>query len=265
LSEPPLEPEAPVPPEVPPDPAPWGLRGALLVPGMVYAGQVVLSLLIGAFATAVLLTLDPQLASHPDHLRDAVLVVSILPVALASAMVAIALVYVSVSVIHRRPFLSSLGLTWPRGGLVARSAGLGAAVAAAGIALIAVFPPDPDTDFGGPLTRLVESGRVGYLIWGFLAVIVAPVMEEIVFRGYAFLGARRRLGPARAGALVTVLFVALHVVETGTYWPALAGIALMATVLIVIMQRTGSLVCCVAGHMGYNAALAAVSLMGTTT
>jgi membrane protease YdiL (CAAX protease family) len=226
----------------------------------VYLSQILLSVLIGAFATVVLVAMEPNIQSRPDQLEEGVLLASILPVALSSTAVAILLIYLSVTVTHRCPFLSSLGLIWPGRGLLARSAALGAVVAAAGVSLIAVFPPDPEADLGGPLTRLVESGKLGFALWGFLAIVVAPVMEEMVFRGYAFLGARRRLGAVPAGVLVTVLFVALHVAETGSYWPALAGITLMATVLVVMMHRTGNLVCCIAGHMGYNAALAAVSL-----
>ena len=252
---------APTSPDPSADPAPWGLKGAILLPLLSFGGQLVLGLLVGGMAAAALMLLDPNITSNPEDFQEAILLVSLGPVALASSILTLGLIYVSVTVVARRPFLASLGLTRPSAPGLARSGGLGAAMALLYVGIAGVFPPDPEVELGGPLTRLAESGPFGHALWLGLAVLVAPVIEELLFRGYMFLGARRRLGPVGAGVAVTITFVALHLPETGTYWPAVAGIASMATALIMVMHRTGKLTYCIAGHLGYNAALAGLSIL----
>jgi membrane protease YdiL (CAAX protease family) len=95
-----------------------------------------------------------------------------------------------------------------------------------------------------------------------VAVVLAPVVEEVLFRGYSYLGARARVGARSAMAGVTLLFVVLHLGETGDWWPAITGIALVSFLLVSIMERTENLTHCIACHAGYNAALAGLSFAG---
>lgn len=244
------------------DPAPWGLSGALALPLAAYAAQAGLALLLAQISRRVLVAIEPNIAHEPEKLREMSLVVSVLPLALAWTMLALALLYVSVTVLHRRPLLSALRLIPPERGPLIGSVMLGVAVAGGYVALALAFPPGEDVDLGGPLSRLAEAGPVAHALLLVLALVMAPIVEEMLFRGYVFLGARRRLGTAGSGVLVTIAFTALHAGETGTYWPALAGIGTMAVALVVLMHRSGNLTYCVAAHLGYNATLAALSLMG---
>ncbi|MGH9866673.1 MAG: lysostaphin resistance A-like protein [Candidatus Polarisedimenticolia bacterium] len=253
------------PPIAPPPPAlhlDWGPWSALAVFAISYVLQILLGLLVAVFATLVLVTLDPSLSSYPDQMQDAVLVVTIMPAALGGSALTLALVYGAMRLVHHLPVAAGLGLAWPGWRRVWKYVLGGAGVAAAGVALIVAFPPGPDQEFSGPLRKLVESGSLGFAAWVFLGVVVAPVTEEVLFRGYLYQGMRRRLPPLAAGILVSVLFVVPHMAETGTYWPALAGIAMLAVVLTLVVEKTGSLACCIAGHAGYNALLATMSLAG---
>lgn len=245
----------------PDDPAPWGLRGALSVPAAAFGGQLLLAALASILVAPVLTLLDPSLSGAPDELARAVVEVSILPVALGSSLFTLGLIYASVRLACGLSFFRALRLGAP----TARSAAFGiggAAVALLYVAMASIFPPPGGEEAGGPLTELARSGPLGHAVWVLLAVAMAPLVEEVLFRGYAYLGARRKMGSAGAGAAVTVVFVLMHVGETGAYWPAMAGIGTLAILLVVIMQRTDNLTHCIACHVGYNGALAVLSFLG---
>lgn len=241
--------------------APWGLKGAILLPVLAYGGQILMVVLLAGFTRLVLLYLDPNLEQQPEILERLIIQSSLLPVALASALLTLVLVYASVTVLSGRPFRDTLGLE-PLSRASMSFAMSGALVAVASVLGMAFFPPPDDLPMG-PMSELARSGTFGHLVWALLAVAVAPIVEEILFRGYAYLGAREQLGAVRAGTAVTILFVALHLNETGGWWPATLGIAAISVLLALIMQRTGNLTHCIACHAGYNATLAALSFVGT--
>ena len=255
-------PPASAPAAVPdPDPAPWGLAGAILGPAMAFGGQVLLATFMALFTRGILIRLDPNLIDQEEALDKLVIQSSLLPVGLGSALLTVGLVCLSIRIAGDRPFGEALGLKAP----TAASAGFviaGMAVALVAVGLVVLFPPGDLEEIGGPMTDLARSGPLGQAIWILLAVGVAPIVEEILFRGYAFAGAKRRLGAVGAGAGCTIVFVSMHLGETGLFWPAIAGITAVAVLLVVIVHRTGNLTHCIACHLGYNAALAALSLMG---
>jgi len=82
----------------------------------------------------------------------------------------------------------------------------------------------------------------------FLAVIVAPVAEEVLFRGYIY-GVIRRYG-GRVPALLTssLLFAAIHV-----HLPSLLGLGILAVILCLLYERTGSLWAPITMHAAFNA------------
>lgn len=245
------------------DPAPWGLRGAVLIPVAAYGTQIILAMLLAMVAWGALALLDPGLIRDSAEKEALIVEVTIVPLALVSSLVTLGLVYFSVVVVSRRPLLESLHLKRPAPSLAAGFTLLGCVMAILYISGAIAFPPSPDQEVGGPLARLAESGPVGYAIWMALATVMAPLVEEVLFRGYAYLGARRALGPAAAGAGVTVVFTLMHAFETGTYWPALAGILALSALLIVVMERTGNLTYCICCHLGYNAGLGLLGMMRT--
>lgn len=81
-----------------------------------------------------------------------------------------------------------------------------------------------------------------------MAVVVAPVAEEVLFRGY-FYGVIRRYG-GRIPALLTssLLFAAIHV-----HLPSMPGLFLLALSLCLLYERTGSLWGPITMHAAFNA------------
>jgi membrane protease YdiL (CAAX protease family) len=82
----------------------------------------------------------------------------------------------------------------------------------------------------------------------FMAVIVAPVAEEVIFRGY-FYGVIRRYG-GRIPALLTssLLFAAIHV-----HLPSMLGLGILAVILCLLYERSGSLWAPITLHAAFNA------------
>jgi membrane protease YdiL (CAAX protease family) len=82
----------------------------------------------------------------------------------------------------------------------------------------------------------------------FMAVIVAPVAEEIIFRGY-FYGVIRRYGGCIPALLTSsLLFAAIH-----DHLPSAPGLFVLATILCLLYERTGSLWANITLHAAFNA------------
>lgn len=123
-----------------------------------------------------------------------------------------------------------------------------------------VFPPSPDQAMG-PLAEAASSSGWAQLVLVFLALMLAPPIEEFLFRGVMFAGFSRSWGPALASVLVTVLFAAAHLPEVMSYWPALVSIAIVGVAALVMRRRSGSLVPAIALHATYNVVLVGLALL----
>jgi membrane protease YdiL (CAAX protease family) len=80
--------------------------------------------------------------------------------------------------------------------------------------------------------------------------VVAPICEELLFRGFIFSALRNWRGPWPAALITGVLFGAVH----GLSAPAqdLLPLAFLGFVLCLIYQQTGSLYPCIVLHLLNN-------------
>jgi membrane protease YdiL (CAAX protease family) len=85
-----------------------------------------------------------------------------------------------------------------------------------------------------------------------LVVVVAPLMEEFLFRGALIAGFAPRLGPRGAAALATLLFVAVHAPEKLQYPPGFVDVTVMALCAAWLRLRYRSIRPAVALHVLYN-------------
>ena len=107
----------------------------------------------------------------------------------------------------------------------------------------------------GPLASAANAGGWARVLWALLAVCIAPPTEELVFRGVLYAGLARAWRPAAAGVATTVIFVALHATEVGSYWPAWLAIAALGALALRARVVTGSLLPAIALHATYNLGL----------
>lgn len=114
-------------------------------------------------------------------------------------------------------------------------------------------------------TQLVDLQCVrAFPLEGFIAIllaggVLAPVAEELFFRGYVFRSYLLTRGPVVAYGATSLLFAMLHL-----NLPALVPILLMSLIFCWVYQRTGSIIPAIVGH-GLNNSAAFCILYFTST
>jgi len=141
---------------------------------------------------------------------------------------------------------------------------LGAAFfgAAVGILFLAftIAVPMPQDAKAGQIARVIAHGGWPLYLWALLALVIAPPVEEFVFRGMLWTGFSQSWGPVASGIAATVAFVALHIPEAGSYPPALVSITIMGVGALAARIVSGSLVPAILLHATYNTILVVATL-----
>ncbi len=79
------------------------------------------------------------------------------------------------------------------------------------------------------------------------AVVVAPVIEEVLFRSVLYLPLRDRWGVVPAALLVSLLFAVMHF-----YAPGVAVLVVLSFIFIALFERSGTLWAPILAHAAYN-------------
>jgi membrane protease YdiL (CAAX protease family) len=101
-----------------------------------------------------------------------------------------------------------------------------------------------------PLLRFLaeHAGLQDRLLLILTAVVIAPVSEELIFRGYIFGVLRRYAGRWWALIISASVFAAIH-----AHIPSLAGLFVLAVALTLVYEGTGSLWSPILMHALFNA------------
>ncbi len=187
--------------------------------------------------------------------------VELLTPALAVGTITGAIAMIAASLYFARRHLrevSPTGIGWSLGSwrslLIA--AVVGATVSTAFITFVAMTNPEiPDSDLGVVARLAGQDVRVRW-IWAAVAVLIAPVTEELLFRGVLFSGLARSWGIPASAVTVSVVFFLFHLAETIAFWPAMVSIAILTIATIGSRLLTNRLGPPVAMHTAYNTILA---------
>lgn len=137
-----------------------------------------------------------------------------------------------------RPFPALKGIAWVIGGLLAI---LAINAVWEGIRQQLGWPGQPD------FLPIFGEGIGGLLLALFLGSVVAPVAEEVFFRGYLYAGARHVWGVAWGAIASSLVFAVVHVVPG-----VLPPIFVMALIFVLIYERTRSIWPCIILHGAVN-------------
>jgi len=107
-----------------------------------------------------------------------------------------------------------------------------------------------------PLVEAVLSTRHGALLAAGVLVLLAPIAEELFFRGYVFRYLRGVSGRRTAYLVSVLLFAGLHL-----HPAALAVYALYGTAFAWLTERTGSIVPSTLAHVTVNGTALLVALI----
>ena len=130
-----------------------------------------------------------------------------------------------------------------------------------------------------PLQELFKN-RENAILLMCMAVLVAPLVEETVFRGYLYpllarftYGVTRHFGmePShsvyvgiRISILLTgVLFGLMHGAQLGWSWEVVALLIVVGIVFTSVRARTGTVFASFLLHLGYNSMIAITTIIGT--
>jgi uncharacterized protein len=106
-----------------------------------------------------------------------------------------------------------------------------------------------------------DEGVLGTIVAGFLIVCVAPVTEEVFFRGFMFNGLRRGTSFAVAALVSAAIWGVFHYTGEGS-WGVVLQLTVFGIVLAWLYERTGSVYPTIAVH-GFNNAVAFAILMSS--
>lgn len=114
----------------------------------------------------------------------------------------------------------------------------------------------PDESY--PMLELLRGGPAALGALAAFGVLVAPVVEEIVFRGFLFAALERIHGAGFALAATSAAFALVHGGQYGWQWQRLAILFWVGLALGAVRARTGSTKAAALVHAAYNGLLFAL-------
>jgi len=171
---------------------------------------------------------------------------------LVAHLVTLAICWMLVTKMGRRPFWASLGWHWagrsPLFWLVFSVLVIVALIAFGQVAA-RILPESQNTSFA----ELLRSSLQVRIALALLATFSAPIVEEVIYRGVIFPAVVRRTGVAAAVVLVTMLFAGVHFLQYWGAWVSISGLIFLSLILTVVRARTGSILPSVMIHFVNNA------------
>ena len=105
-----------------------------------------------------------------------------------------------------------------------------------------------------PIDKYFSEVTGAYLMAGF-GVTLAPLLEELFFRGLFYPLVRPTVGVTPAVLLTATLFAFIHGAQLGYAWAPLLSIFVVGAVFTLVRERTGSVASSFLTHCGYNLTL----------
>jgi len=132
------------------------------------------------------------------------------------------------------------------------------AISALSVLVFSAFLPKPDQT---PLEKLLNS-RSAMFMFAIFGVSVAPLLEEIIFRGFLFKVLWEVGGSGVAIILSSAFFAVVHAPQLGGNWTSLILFFIVGCILSSVRKRSNSIIPSFIVHTSYNSMILAVSLIG---
>jgi membrane protease YdiL (CAAX protease family) len=121
-------------------------------------------------------------------------------------------------------------------------------------AVISTLYPSLLTDEPTPLGQLLSTPET-VAIFGIFGILLAPAVEELMFRGFLFRVLEDLIGVQVAVWTTAAIFAVAHGAQLWPNWPAIIVILAVGCVLSKLRERTRSVVPGFIVHTVYNAVL----------
>ncbi len=108
-----------------------------------------------------------------------------------------------------------------------------------------------------PVDSFFQNALDAWLV-ALFGIFIAPICEEIAFRGFLYPSLRPWTGRIIAAILTSVPFAFLHAQQVGHAWGPLTLVFIVSLVLVWVRERTNSVACSALVHACYNLSIFAV-------
>lgn len=243
--QPPLE----MPPAPPPRDPVWTGWDVVMILVVALLGLFVFGTLIGVALTA---THHPVSSTSPGMLRVMLLAQSLSYVAVLLFMRALVVRHY-----HRR-FADAVQWHWPREHrwLVYLLGGMALAVL---VQLVSALLPIPKTL---PIDKYFQSRSAAYIMAAF-GISMAPLVEELFFRGFLYPVLARRLGVAVGVVLTAFGFALVHASQLANAWAPLLVLFMVGMAFTLVRVVTRNVAPGFLMHVGYNLMLFSMLYVAT--
>ena len=227
----------------------------LMVLAVAFVGLVISNFVIGAIFVIRNGGRPPAVAALTSN------VFFIIPVQLCGYAIAVASMLFLVSVRHRTNFWKGISWNAPSSSTDgAKWFGGGASLGL--LSLVASNLLEPWIPKSLPINELFRTTSAAYVLSAF-GILVAPLVEELFFRGFLYPALAKVTGVATSVVLTALGFALLHSEQLAKAWAPLMVLFVIGTVLTVVRARTQSVARCVLMHMGYNTMLFSAMFIAT--
>jgi len=208
----------------------------------------------------------PQQKMSTEQLEDYMLSKPIVTIGSTMAIYALLLffLYVTLALLRGQPFWQTLG--WrklplrsdglPRHPLIYFFTGCGLSL------LVFVLTSVIQTPENTPIEQVFKFKQTAMLFVA-TAVLVAPLAEETIFRGYLYPMFARWFGVLPSIVVTGVLFGLMHGPQLGGAKSLIAVMSLVGIVFTLVRARTGSVFASYLMHLGYNSLIGASLILAT--
>jgi membrane protease YdiL (CAAX protease family) len=153
---------------------------------------------------------------------------------------------------RRRPFWQSVKFEWPKS--IGPMTGVGFSILVALLlfalgALVTKYFGANKTD----LDMLVESSLPARFATAFVAVVTAPLVEELIYRGVLYSAIERALGRAVGIGVVGLLFAGVHAYQYRNSISVILVITMLSFTLTFVRAFSGKLLPSFVIHLVFNA------------
>ena len=147
--------------------------------------------------------------------------------------------------------LQGIGVAWISRAIAFKWILFGALTGGIVTYLTYIFPHVASSEHS-PAEMFLNNGLGVIVIWVITAIIIAPIVEEFVFRGFILSAVSGKVGTSFGIVVSAAAFLVIHLPQIDGYW--LAGIALFILGLLSGIARinSGSLVAPILFHCCYN-------------
>ena len=258
---------APAPANAHPDPdqPPWGPFAGVSV----WMASVAAVVLVPVVAVALWLLIQSARGAPLPNFRvreeveqwvmsPNILLLQILATMAAHA-ITLAICWAVVTRVGSRPFWASLGWNW--GGHRILYWLMFSACVLLTIQILSQVLVRFISEQESPFDQMLKSSQQVRIAVAALAVLTAPVVEEIVYRGVLFSALRKRIGPVATVTAVTVTFAGVHVFQNRGAWVSIIGLTVLSFALTMVRAKSKSILPCVFIHTFNNAFASMVILI----